>query len=411
MVEGEEDEHEHGEHGAPKVKKLKRAVICGVDSISLSVAAKLLKAGWRVTLMDTLKSNLILAKSLGIAKKDTRSNIDGGAANLGGGGGGGARAPPVEVDQVGVDVTDSSSSTAAADETSLLSPSTGGITVSDGHLITPINVVTAEKEPLLDLILVPSGAQLGSQSSSSTPPHGVADAPPPSISFGSLLPEDVHPEVAIIGLESDQASYELGALFSRGRHAGKVLVRIVNPAWTSTFTTAGLLPVSSFGATSSTLYASATSRGNLQLVSATLGLSDALASLIDPVEDLQHQMLPMSGHQRAEWEEQHPNPTAAAMAQVAQHLRDSGVDSESVRLLQTVSHGQREEYIDKLHRLHSLESGVEMSEEDKARHDEMFSGQSLHAHADAEKALARRAEAQEAEAEATRQVEMALARK
>ncbi len=73
-------EDEHGEHaGGPKKRqRLKRAVLFGLDATSLYVAAKLLKAGWRVSLVAEATHDLLFAKALGIAKRDTNYCMDGG---------------------------------------------------------------------------------------------------------------------------------------------------------------------------------------------------------------------------------------------------------------------------------------------------------------------------------------------
>jgi hypothetical protein len=395
----EEGEEEHGEHhDGPK--KLKRAVICGVDSTSLAVAAKLLKQGWRVSLMDTQKSNLILAKSLGIAKKDTNSTLG----------------EPVAAEPSQVDSEDAS--LVSADH----SPPSDAATIE----------VTVDKEPLLDLLLV------GTKGT-------------PAATYSAAL-EQCHIDVSIINLPNDQATYELGAFLSRARHCPRVLCRVSNPAWTESYKAAGLLPVSVFGASSQTIVSAALSRGNLQVVSSTLPLADALRSLIDPVEDLQHLQLPMSGQERVEWDEAHPHPTADAMNEVAANLKQAGVDSEAVRLLSTVSHGQREEYIgqcsglpgvcvcvcvcvciytysvcvcvcvcvcvfglshlcfsDKLHRLHSIDFD---HGENSAAHDEqhknMFMGIAGHSQADEHDRAVRKQEAQEQEEAEAKQVEMAM---
>ncbi len=73
MAEGE-DMHGHGGgHGessedSKKPLTVSRSIIIGVDPIALSVASRLLKENWRVTLLDYKSSNLKLAKALKVKK-------------------------------------------------------------------------------------------------------------------------------------------------------------------------------------------------------------------------------------------------------------------------------------------------------------------------------------------------------
>jgi len=62
-----DDGDEHGEHSA--VKKKKRALLFGLDSAALAAAAKLLKAGWRVSVVERSAAALITAKALGISRR------------------------------------------------------------------------------------------------------------------------------------------------------------------------------------------------------------------------------------------------------------------------------------------------------------------------------------------------------
>lgn len=407
MLEGEEDEHGHGggggaghgtegglhaDGGMVEVKKLKRAVICGVDSTALAVASKLLKLGWRVTLMDTEKTNLILAKCLGVPKKDTRSTLEGDSNNV-------ASTTPTAASSVGGGVA--SSDQQQADEDPLLVHSSHSIESDSIALdMTPSSSsLLLEKEPILDLLLVPSSQ--ASQLSISQAYSSQLETPLPNF------------EVCILGLTNDSHMYELGSYFLRTRSCSRILCRLHNPTWFETYKIQGLLPISQFGSSNQTILSAVLSRGNLQFVSTTLSLKDALETLIDPVEDLQYIQLPMSGSERFEWEEQHPGPSEEVLNNIRQHLNDIIVDGESeesIRLLSTVSHGQREDYLDKLHRLHSLEdhtSSTKIEHHDE-QHKTMFMNISQHRQTDEDAAAARQAEAAEAEAAEEKQVQMAL---
>ena len=450
---------EHDEHGGPRMpKKLKRALLFGIDSTSLAVAARLLKAGWRVSCIDSRRENLILAKSLGIPKEHTNSCLDGGDHTL-------FPSPWTVVPTLPLDPmpdsTDSGAPGAGLHHESTYREHRGPVIFHDGsgsfgsssydpH--APGSEATSfgpgPWEPLLDMVLAPpqnvthanmpaagaastgAAASASSASASSAPASSSTPAPRSSDaglnttggsthSFSSHSSEEAAAaqtmghyiesvgdmdcggvEACILSLPSDQSNYELGVWLMRARRAPRVLVRVINPTWTDTFREQGLLPVTELASTSAVLSAGAQSRGNLLVVSSTLPLHDALHSLISPVEDTNHLLLPLSGHERLEWEHAHPGPSSQSFDSLVRHLRESGVefgvnDRDDVHALSLDDlRTGRIEFLERMHSVNAAAIKV-LSAEDEMRNEEIGMGISAHGLNDARRAEERKAAEEE----------------
>jgi hypothetical protein len=403
MTDGD-DEHGEG-HGA--VKKLKRAVLFGIDATALSVAAKLLKAGWRVSLVDSRKEALISAKALGIPADQTNSSMDGGDDVLMEH----AEPTPSELDSHHAADSSAGGSGAIFDDTVHAVWSDGRLPVGSEqvHLTdehgNPIHV--GPPEPRLDLVLaVGDGSNAGLVSSVAR-----FSASAGGLNFSRAV------DAVILGLDSDVANYELGVWLVRARRAGKVLVRTHNPLWSDNYLEQGMLPVSELAATSSVLSAAAQSRGNLQLVSATLSLQDALSELLSPVEDAAHLKLPMDGQELSEWEERNPDPTVDAFEEVATRLRAAGMANEQiegVHLGGGGASGSRADLMSSPGRLalsmHATEGILAPSDEERQANQDMGMGIGYHAQRDEAKREQAREEKQQQEREEEERLQAALNR-
>ena len=456
MLEGEEDEH-GGEHGGggggghPKAPtKLKRALIFGVDATALSTAAKLLKAGWRVSLVDASRQMLVAAGGLGVPKEHTNSSLEAGEPTLTpspfetipppqdnasagilpsvfalakGQGQGRATSSSAAADKYtehrgpvvfhdGAGSFGSSSYKPASAEQAHLNPgssssSSGSGGEGSGHSIA----MNGPFEPLLDLVLVASGAAAATVASSSSASAAGADSPSVIATWGAAVGsmDCAGVDAVILGLGSDQANYELGVWLVRARRAPRVIVRSINAAWSHNFQQQGLLPVSELAATSAVLNASAQSRGNLTVVSATLSLHDALHSLISPVEDVSHTLLALGGDKQASWESSYPGPSAAGFAAVSAHLSAAGLGPEVLEGVHALSAADlRTGRIDFLERMHSIQSGAHMSQEDHDTNQQMNASISSHGLADERRRAAAKAELAELQEAEDRQLKIAL---
>lgn len=455
---------EHDEHGGPRLpKKLKRALLFGIDSTALAVAARLLKAGWRVSCIDVRRENLILAKSLGIPKEHTNSCLDGGDHTL-------FPSPWTVVPTLPLDPMPESTDASARGlhhASSSYREHRGPVIFHDGsgsfgsssydpH--APGSEATSfgpgPWEPLLDMVLAPpqnvahanapaaagaAGTTTSAAAAAAAAAVGEAAMPSPSPSASASVHRrdssslnttggSTHSfsaksddealaaqvmghyiesvgdmdcggvEACILSLPSDQSNLELGVWLMRARRAPRVLVRVINPSWTDTFREQGLLPVTELAATSAVLSAGAQSRGNLLVVSSALPLHDALYSLISPVEDLNHTLLPLSGHERLEWEHAHPAPSAESFDSLVRHLRESGVefgvnDRDNVHAISLDD--LRVGRIEFLERMHSVHAVQVLSAEDESRNEEIGMGISAHGLNDARKAEQRKQEEEE----------------
>ena len=357
-----DDGDEHGEHGA--VKKKKRALLFGLDSAALAAAAKLLKAGWRVSVVERSAAALITAGALGISREDTNSCLDGGDSLVRPSLLSGftpekqAAAAAVHVPKSAKDWRDDDSTSvvfhdgAGANESARLH--SGAHMHSDAHSVPILDehgqpMFSGPAEPLLDLVLAPAPADAAS-SGSAVATYGAALASDLEFAGGGV-------DAVIVSLDSDAAAHELAVWLARGRRAGRVLARVHNPAWAELHRQQGLLPVSELATVSALLAAAATSAGNLALVPASLPLPAALSSLIDPVADAQSLRLPMSAEERAEFDARHPDPSADVMEAIMERLRASGLTDADLSGLRAAEDSERDAaksrlaYLEQMHRV------------------------------------------------------------
>ena len=353
-----DDGDEHGEHSAAKKKK--RALLFGLDSAALAAAAKLLKAGWRVSVVERSAAALITAKALGISREDTNSCLDGGdslvrPSLLSG------FTPEKQAAAAAVHVPKSAKDWRDDDSTSVVFHDGAGAAESarlhsgahsDAHSVPILDehgqpIFSGPAEPLLDLVLASAPADAAS-SGSAVATYGAALASDLEFAGGGV-------DAVIVSLDSDAAAHELAVWLARGRRAGRVLVRVHNPAWAELHRQQGLLPVSELATVSALLAAAATSAGNLALVPASLPLPAALSSLIDPVADAQSLRLPMSAEERAEFDSRHPDPSADVMEAIMDRLRASGLTDADLSGLRAAEERDaaksRLAYLEQMHRV------------------------------------------------------------
>jgi len=269
---------------------------------------------------------------------------------------------------------------------------------SDAHSVPILDehgqpIFSGPAEPLLDLVLASAPADAAS-SGSAVATYGAALASDLEFAGGGV-------DAVIVSLDSDAAAHELAVWLARGRRAGRVLVRVHNPAWAELHRQQGLLPVSELATVSALLAAAATSAGNLALVPASLPLPAALSSLIDPVADAQSLRLPMSAEERAEFDSRHPDPSADVMEAIMDRLRASGLtDADLSGLRAAEERDAAKSRLAYLEQMHRVEDAYQVTAEENEINDSIGMSVSSHSINDERRRAAARDEEFESERKA-----------
>jgi Kef-type K+ transport system membrane component KefB len=337
MVEGEEDEHEHGAEG---VKKVKRAVIVGVDALSIATAQRLLNDSWAVTLLDKNKKNLdSLVKKLVVEKPDLE-----------------VKSPK------------NSSKTNESHEEKLIPE--GNINSEEYSQVS--STETENLAPHSSLQLSPSTNNDNTNASGRViEPRLIAKHIPTdtgrSLSevISSLLPGESSAstvEGCIVQLDNDEESYTVALHLLEVRHIHNVIQRVFNPSWGQTLSNHGIMPFYPVSFASQTLQRAVMCKNakNLFPVSDSgkaNSLPETFQSFLHPEDDFAFNLLTLPAEERKDYADLHAAPSTeiqlAKLADLAKVLAGQAV-TRGVEF-GTVAESQKGRYMHELLQSHNVE--------------------------------------------------------